>query len=164
MFRALLAFSQEAIHKQHLVYCLRFAQSWCSQLTTRTQYTKCRLCSDSWGWISNARNMQRPLILNKQNKKCITLVSLYWYTMMCGQQNVELVFFPLVLYVLKVRPLSGKRFSSKSEGFAWFCYKEAVKFSESSCEGIYVLLTITATYFHFTSKRKQPKYGLCLCL
>jgi hypothetical protein len=24
---------------------------------TRTQYTKCRLCSDSWGWESNARNI-----------------------------------------------------------------------------------------------------------
>jgi hypothetical protein len=24
---------------------------------TRTQYTKCRLCSASWSWSSNARNM-----------------------------------------------------------------------------------------------------------
>jgi hypothetical protein len=31
----------------------------------RTQYTKWRLFSASWGWVSNARNMQRPLILNK---------------------------------------------------------------------------------------------------
>jgi hypothetical protein len=45
---------------------------------TRTQYTKCRMCSVSWGWASNARNIYRPLILNKLNKKCITLVSLYW--------------------------------------------------------------------------------------
>jgi hypothetical protein len=52
---------------------------------TRTQYIKCRLCSASWWWESNARNMSRPLILNKQNKKCITLVSLYWYTVMHGQ-------------------------------------------------------------------------------
>jgi hypothetical protein len=65
-------------------------QSWCSQLTTCTQYTKSRLCSASWGWASNARNMQRPLILNKLNKECITLVSLYWYTMMHGQQNIKL--------------------------------------------------------------------------
>jgi hypothetical protein len=41
----------------------------------RTQHTKCRLCSDPWEWKSTARNMQRPLILNKLNEKCITLVS-----------------------------------------------------------------------------------------
>jgi hypothetical protein len=34
----------------------------------RKQYTKCSLCSASWGWTSNARNMQRPLILNKRIK------------------------------------------------------------------------------------------------
>jgi hypothetical protein len=56
---------------------------------TRTQYNKCRLWSASWGWASNARNMQRPLVLNKLNRKCITLVSLYWCTMMHGQQNIS---------------------------------------------------------------------------
>jgi hypothetical protein len=50
MFRALLAHPQEALDKRHLVYCVR---------------------------ASNARNVQRLLILNKLNKKCITLVSLY---------------------------------------------------------------------------------------
>jgi hypothetical protein len=45
---------------------------------TRTQYTKCRLCSASWGWASDVWNMHRLLILNKLNEKCITLVSLYW--------------------------------------------------------------------------------------
>jgi hypothetical protein len=35
---------------------------------TRTQYTKCRLCGASWRWPSNARNMWRPLILNKRVK------------------------------------------------------------------------------------------------
>jgi hypothetical protein len=45
---------------------------------TRTQYIKYRLCRASWRWASNARNMQRSLILNKLNEKCITLVSLYW--------------------------------------------------------------------------------------
>jgi hypothetical protein len=29
------------------------------------------------------------LILNKLNEKCITLVSLYWYTMMHGQQIIK---------------------------------------------------------------------------
>jgi hypothetical protein len=52
---------------------------------TRTQYTKCRLCSASWGWASNAWNM----LLNKLNKRYITLVSLYWCTMMYGQQNIK---------------------------------------------------------------------------
>jgi hypothetical protein len=33
--------------------------------------------------------MQRTLILNKLNKKCIMLVSLYWYTMMHGQHNIK---------------------------------------------------------------------------
>jgi hypothetical protein len=102
MFRALLAHLQEALHKRHLVYCVRVMsvgctiigaelQPWCSQLTTRTQYTKCCLCSASWGWASNARNMQRELILNKLNKKCFKLVSLYWYTVMRGQQNIKYI-------------------------------------------------------------------------
>jgi hypothetical protein len=34
--------------------------------------------------------MLMPVFLNKWNKKCITLVSLYWYTIMHGQQNVKL--------------------------------------------------------------------------
>jgi hypothetical protein len=32
--------------------------------------------------------MQKSLILNGLNKDSITLVSLYWYTMMHGQQNI----------------------------------------------------------------------------
>jgi hypothetical protein len=47
--------------------------------------------SVSWGWASNARNMWRPLILNKLNEQCITLVSLYWYTTIHGQQNIKFV-------------------------------------------------------------------------
>jgi hypothetical protein len=56
---------------------------------TRTQYTKFRLCSASWGWASNARNMKRPLIHNKLHRKCITLVSLYWCTMKHGKQKIK---------------------------------------------------------------------------
>jgi hypothetical protein len=73
MFRAILAHPQEALHKLHLVYCVRvmsggFYQRWngtrnpfhsnpgSSQLTTRTQYTKCRLCSASWRCVSNTLN------------------------------------------------------------------------------------------------------------
>jgi hypothetical protein len=45
MFRALLAHPQEALHKQHLTYCVRVV-SWLHQLKptaiTRTHYTKCR--------------------------------------------------------------------------------------------------------------------------
>jgi hypothetical protein len=60
---------------------------------TRTQYIKCRLCSASWRWASNARNMYRPLILNKLNKKYITLVSLYWSSKLFGQPLVCLDAF-----------------------------------------------------------------------
>jgi hypothetical protein len=56
---------------------------------TCTRYTKCNLCSTSWGWSSNVWNMQRHLILNKLNKKCITLVSLYWCTVMHDQRNIK---------------------------------------------------------------------------
>jgi hypothetical protein len=70
----------------HFLFNLLRIKSLCSATATvtqptdiiPTQYTKCRLFSASWGWASNARNMQRPLILNKLNEKWITLVSLYW--------------------------------------------------------------------------------------
>jgi hypothetical protein len=92
MFRALLAHSQETITSDiwyiSYVLCQLAAPGlgWKSpilvQLTeiTRTQYTKWRCCSASWGWASHARNMSRSLIRNQLTKKCITLVSLYWYT------------------------------------------------------------------------------------
>jgi hypothetical protein len=56
MFRALLAHPQEVTHKRHLVYCVRIMSVCCGTVV---------------------RNMYRPLILNKLNEKCITLVSLY---------------------------------------------------------------------------------------
>jgi hypothetical protein len=93
MFRALLAHPQETLHIRHLVYCVHFMSVGLVPQPTdikRTQCTKCRLRSVTWGCASNARNMYRPLILNKLNEKCITLVSLYWYTMMYGQQNIKL--------------------------------------------------------------------------
>jgi hypothetical protein len=66
--------------------------SWPSDII-RTQYTKCRFLSISWGWASNAPNMYRLFILNKLNEKCITLVSLCWYTVMHGQQNIKFDIF-----------------------------------------------------------------------
>jgi hypothetical protein len=60
MFRALLAYPQESLHKRHLVYCVRVVSVGCTRVKVElTQYTKCRLCGTSWGWASNARNMQR---------------------------------------------------------------------------------------------------------
>jgi hypothetical protein len=56
---------------------------------TRTKYINCHLCRASWWWTSNARNKWRLLILNILNKKCITLVTLSWYTMMHSQQNIK---------------------------------------------------------------------------
>jgi hypothetical protein len=106
MFWALLAHPQEALVKQQLVYCVRVLSVSCTRIEvgrsstsilvhpteiTRMQYTKCHLFIGSWGWASNARNMQRPLILNKLYKDCITLVLLYGYTMMHGQQNISFI-------------------------------------------------------------------------
>jgi hypothetical protein len=56
---------------------------------TRTHYTKCRMCSASWGWVSDTRNIYGPVILNKLNEKCITLVLQYRYTAMHGQRNIN---------------------------------------------------------------------------
>jgi hypothetical protein len=73
MFRALLGHPQEALHNGTCyipcVLC-QLAAPIRVQPTdiTRTQYTKCRLYCASWGWVRNARNMYRPLILNKLNK------------------------------------------------------------------------------------------------
>jgi hypothetical protein len=54
MLRALLVHLQEALHKRHLVHCVRVMSVDCTtsilvQPTdiTRTQYTKCRLCNAS---------------------------------------------------------------------------------------------------------------------
>jgi hypothetical protein len=101
MFRALLARPKEALHKCHLLYCMRVMSVNCTRIgvklvqptdITCMQYTKCHLWSISWGWAHNALNMYRPLILNKLNKKCITLVPLYWYTVRHGQQNTILIY------------------------------------------------------------------------
>jgi hypothetical protein len=94
MFWALHAHPQEVLHKWHLVYCVRVVSVGCTILVqptdiTCTQYTKFHLFYASWGWASNAQNMYRPWILNKLNEKCITLVSLYWYTKMHSQQNIK---------------------------------------------------------------------------
>jgi hypothetical protein len=131
MFRALLGNPKEALHKRDKVYCLRVMSVGCTrievplQLTdiTRMQCTKCRLSSASWGWASNARNMQRPLILNKLNEKWITLVSLYWYTMMHGQQNIQYSVYCItqIIWTLLIRianypdrlGLSGKDFRTR---------------------------------------------------
>jgi hypothetical protein len=40
-----------------------------------------------------------PSILNKLNKKCITLVTLYWYTMMHSQQNIKYGTINTISYV-----------------------------------------------------------------
>jgi hypothetical protein len=56
-FRALLAHPQEVLHKQHLVDGVRVMSVACPRSGVELV----------------------PLILNKLNKKCITLVSLYWF-------------------------------------------------------------------------------------
>jgi hypothetical protein len=104
MLRTLLAYPQEALHKRHLVYYVRIMSVGCGTVAVslqpchstatdviRMQYTKCHLYSTSWGWASNVRSMKRPFILNKLKENCITLVSLYWYNMMHGQQNIKFI-------------------------------------------------------------------------
>jgi hypothetical protein len=76
--------------KRHLVYWVHGTPVLVQPTDmTRTQYTKCRLCRTSWGWASNALNMYRLSLLNKLNKKYVTLVSLHWCTLRYGQQNIS---------------------------------------------------------------------------
>jgi hypothetical protein len=82
MFRKLLAHLQEALHKRHLVYCVRVmsvGSTWCSRLTEHAR----NIPSDACEAITEdeqvkLENMWRPLILNKLNESVITSVSLYW--------------------------------------------------------------------------------------
>jgi hypothetical protein len=100
MFWASCAHPQDTLHKQYLLYCVRVLspELECSSPTLvqstdiiLTQYAKCDFFSASWGWANNARNIQRSVILNKLNKMCITLVSLYWYTLLHGRKNINLL-------------------------------------------------------------------------
>jgi hypothetical protein len=59
MFRTLVAHPHEALHKRRLVYCVRVVSVGCTRTGLQSW------CSTSWGWVSNARNMYRPLILKK---------------------------------------------------------------------------------------------------
>jgi hypothetical protein len=112
MFRALLAHLQEALKKRNLVHCVRVMSVGCYQVqptdTTRTQYNKFRLRCASWRWASNAPNMYIPLILNKLNKKCITLVLLYWlvyYNCAMVQKYSNISF---EMYLPEHDPTSGR--------------------------------------------------------
>jgi hypothetical protein len=95
---------------------------WCT--VNKTLNTKCRLWSASWGWASNARNMLRPLFLNKLNKKCITLVSLYRFTTMHGQQNIKFVSNVLAVctaaFVSRWLEHSDSRYSRGDTNCNWF--------------------------------------------
>jgi hypothetical protein len=90
MFRSLLAYPQEVLHKRHFVYCVHpmsFGcirtevprQSWYSQLTQHARNIRSAVCvmppEDEQVILETCKS---PLILNKLNKKWITLVSLYW--------------------------------------------------------------------------------------
>jgi hypothetical protein len=92
MFRALHAHPQESLHKRHLVYCVRVMsvgygtvavslQTCHSQLTLHARSIPNAVCAetpeDEHVMLETCRD---PLILNKLNEKCITLVSLYWYS------------------------------------------------------------------------------------
>jgi hypothetical protein len=61
--------------------------------TNSTCYIACVLCQLA---ATRIRVECSWLVLNKLNEKWITLVSLYWYTMMHGQQNIK---FIEILYI-----------------------------------------------------------------
>jgi hypothetical protein len=56
----------------------------------------------------NRSTTNRPSILNKLNKKCITLGSLYWYSMMHGQQNIK--FYSFLISVGLIRNMTDVRY------------------------------------------------------
>jgi hypothetical protein len=96
MFRALLAHPQEELHSGTWYIACVLCQlaipglEWNTPVLvqptdiTRTQYTNCPLCSASWRWASNARKMQRLLVRNKLNKKCIMFFFLIEVRTVCG--------------------------------------------------------------------------------
>jgi hypothetical protein len=63
-------------------------QSWHSQLTLHACNIPNAVCATP-PEDEQVMLMYRLLILNKLNERCITLISLYWYTMMHGQQNIK---------------------------------------------------------------------------
>jgi hypothetical protein len=98
MFTALLPQPQEALNKRRLAYCVCMSvgygtvavslQPCHSQLTLNACNIQNAVCAAyAWGRASNARNMYRPLILNKLNEMCITLVSLYWHKVRKCSEN-----------------------------------------------------------------------------
>jgi hypothetical protein len=82
MFQPLLAHRQEALHKWHLVYCMRVMSVGCIRVKVELTYHAHNIASaacetppeDDQVMLKTCRG---PLILNKLNKKCIMLVSLY---------------------------------------------------------------------------------------
>jgi hypothetical protein len=73
MFRALLAHPQDALHKRQLIYCVRIMSVGCG-----TVLETCR----------------GPLILNKLNETCITLVSLYRLITTCSRIFIQSLVIP----------------------------------------------------------------------
>jgi hypothetical protein len=91
MFQALLAYHQEALHKQQLVYCVGMVSAGCYQswsgtgvgwtdtsstptLVESSRHNKHAIyqllfVQCSWSWASSAQNMYRLLIHNKLNTK-----------------------------------------------------------------------------------------------
>jgi hypothetical protein len=90
MFRALLAHPQEALHKWHLVYCVRIMSVGCglqflvAMQTCRSQLTLYARNIPNAVCVAPPEDEQvmletftGPLILSQLDEKCITLVSLY---------------------------------------------------------------------------------------
>jgi hypothetical protein len=101
VFRAILGHPQETLYKRCLVYCVRIMsvgsgtvavklQPCHSQLTLYARNIPNAVCAappeDEQVMLETCRV---PLILNKLNEKCITLVSLYWWYYVARSERLE---------------------------------------------------------------------------
>jgi hypothetical protein len=111
VFRALLAHPKEGQRKRQFVYYVRVMSVSCTRVKVEQislDWYQSHFKSGAANWHNThaiyqvpllnrllrlsrwcSKNVEVFLILNKLNKKCIALVSLYWYTVMHGQKNIK---------------------------------------------------------------------------
>jgi hypothetical protein len=85
MFWALLAHHQLDVARSHAVSM----QPCHSQLTYARNIPNAIYVATPEDEQVMLKTHKVPSILNQLNEKCVTLLSLYWYTMMHGQQNIK---------------------------------------------------------------------------
>jgi hypothetical protein len=110
MFRALLAYSQEVLHKRHLVYFMRIMSADCFTVAVSVAVSLQPCHSQLTLYACNIPNavcVEPPENEQIMLETCKGLwlsinwiksasgwVSLYWYTTMHGQQNIKLDGIP----------------------------------------------------------------------